>query len=259
MTSAPRLAPSSLNCTPTTPVSSEALAVTVTVPLTDCPAAGAVIDAVGGAVSVEAPPNVAVMVVSAMSRAEQVPVPLQPPPLHPVYVDPVVAAAVRVTVVPTFTTCEQTVPQEIPVGLVTVPVPVPALLIVRRAERGWNVAVTVVAPVRVTVHCAPRTVPQPLQLAREELESGAAVSTTDAPLVKLAEHVAPQLMPDGALVTVPEPLPALRTPSEYVEGGGVVPPLCGSSARKTSDRPVPFMSEVNRTYCPSGENLAKPL
>ena len=99
----------------------------------------------------------------------------------------------------------------------------------------------------------------PLQLAREELESGAAVSTTDAPLVKLAEHVAPQLMPDGALVTVPEPLPALRTPSEYVEGGGVVPPLCGSSARKTSDRPVPFMSEVNRTYCPSGENLAKLL
>src|SRR5438093_104832 len=170
---------------------------------------------------------------------------------------PAAAVAVGRTVVPTFTTCEQTVPQEIPVGLVTVPVPVPALLIVRRAERGWNVAVTIWAPVRVTVHCAPRTLPQPVQLARLELESGVAVSTTDAPLVKLAEHVAPQLMPDGTLVTVPEPLPALRTPSEYVEGGGVVPPLCGSSARKTSDRPGPFRSEVKRRYCPSDENFAK--
>src|SRR5439155_25335475 len=46
VTSAPRFAPSSLNCTPTTPTLSVALAETVTVPATVTPAAGAVIDTV---------------------------------------------------------------------------------------------------------------------------------------------------------------------------------------------------------------------
>src|SRR2546427_2473565 len=43
VTSAPRFAPSSLNCTPTTPTLSVALAETVTVPETVAPATGAVI------------------------------------------------------------------------------------------------------------------------------------------------------------------------------------------------------------------------
>src|SRR5213083_3738714 len=51
VTSAPRLTPSSLNCTPTTPTLSVALAETVTVPATVTPAAGAVMDTVGGVVS----------------------------------------------------------------------------------------------------------------------------------------------------------------------------------------------------------------
>src|SRR5437867_1629182 len=51
VSSAPRLTPSSLNCTPTTPTLSVALAETVTVPATVAPAAGAVIDTVGGVVS----------------------------------------------------------------------------------------------------------------------------------------------------------------------------------------------------------------
>src|SRR5436309_14563698 len=52
VSSAPRLAPSSLNCTPTTPTLSEAEAETVTVaPETVAPAAGAVIETVGGVVS----------------------------------------------------------------------------------------------------------------------------------------------------------------------------------------------------------------
>src|SRR5213594_2144150 len=51
VTSAPRFAPSSLNCTPTTPTLSVALAETVTVPATVEPAAGAVMDTVGGVVS----------------------------------------------------------------------------------------------------------------------------------------------------------------------------------------------------------------
>src|SRR6059036_2605324 len=51
VTSAPRFAPSSLNCTPTTPTLSVALAETVTVPETVEPAAGAVMETVGGVVS----------------------------------------------------------------------------------------------------------------------------------------------------------------------------------------------------------------
>src|SRR5436309_13424779 len=51
--SAPRLAPSSLNWTPTTPTLSVALAETVTVPETVETAAGAVIETVGGVVSDE--------------------------------------------------------------------------------------------------------------------------------------------------------------------------------------------------------------
>ena len=51
MSSAPRFAPSSLNCTPATPTLSDAVAETVTVPPTVAPPAGAVIDTVGGVVS----------------------------------------------------------------------------------------------------------------------------------------------------------------------------------------------------------------
>src|SRR5438128_1534497 len=51
VSSVPRLAPSSLNCTPTTPTLSEAVAETVTVPETVAPLAGAVIATVGVVVS----------------------------------------------------------------------------------------------------------------------------------------------------------------------------------------------------------------
>ena len=47
VSSAPRLAPSNLNCTPTTPTLSLALAVTVIVPDTVAPPAGAVTDTAG--------------------------------------------------------------------------------------------------------------------------------------------------------------------------------------------------------------------
>src|SRR5207253_3058431 len=56
VSSAPRLAPSSLNCTPTTPMLSVAVAVTVTPPETVEPLEGAVIDTVGGVVSPPPPP-----------------------------------------------------------------------------------------------------------------------------------------------------------------------------------------------------------
>src|SRR2546422_1176324 len=51
VTSAPRVTLSSLNCTPTMPTLSVALAETVIVPKTVTPAAGAVIETVGGVTS----------------------------------------------------------------------------------------------------------------------------------------------------------------------------------------------------------------
>ena len=71
VTSSPRLASSSLNCTPTTPTLSAAVAETVTVPATGEAAAGAVIATVGGVVSLKTvtltPAEVAVL--PAASRA----------------------------------------------------------------------------------------------------------------------------------------------------------------------------------------------
>jgi hypothetical protein len=61
----------------------------------------------------------------------QVPVPVQAP-LQPVKVEPVEAAAVRVTAVPLLKLYEQVEPQSIPTGeLVTAPEPVPAFVTVR--------------------------------------------------------------------------------------------------------------------------------
>src|SRR3989454_581391 len=74
-----------------------------------------------------------------------------------------------------------------------------------------NVAVTTVAPTRVTVQAAvPEQLP-PLQPTNAEPPSGIAVSVTTVPLPKLAEQLAPQVTPEGALVTVPAPAPAVAT------------------------------------------------
>jgi hypothetical protein len=51
-------------------------------------------------VSVTSGTNVAVTEVSAISGSAQLPVPLQPPPLHPVKVLPAAGVAVSVTAVP---------------------------------------------------------------------------------------------------------------------------------------------------------------
>jgi len=59
----------------------------------------------------------------------QVPVPVQPPPLQPVNVEPAAGVAVKVTAVPLAKPAEQVAPQEMPAGaLETVPVPAPALV-----------------------------------------------------------------------------------------------------------------------------------
>ena len=72
----------------------------------------------------------AVTVVLADTVVVQVAVPLHPPPLHPVKVEPGPGAAVRVTLVPPGTSSAQSIPQLTP-GPDTVPVPVPVLLTVR--------------------------------------------------------------------------------------------------------------------------------
>ena len=51
MSSAPRFAPSSLNCTPATPLGSVAVAVTLVVPRTVAPSVGALIATAGPVVS----------------------------------------------------------------------------------------------------------------------------------------------------------------------------------------------------------------
>ena len=85
-------------------------------------------------------------------------------------------------------------PQSMPAGvLVTIPAPVPALETVS-AKTGVNVAVTVVAAVRVTVQ-GPMPVQVPLQPVKTEPGAGVAVSVTSVPLTKLAVQMVPQSIP----------------------------------------------------------------
>jgi len=73
--------------------------------------------------------NVAVTDWAALIVTVQVPVPVQPPPLQPLKVEPVAGVAVKVTAVPLPKAEEQVVPQEIPAGaLEIVPAPVPDLV-----------------------------------------------------------------------------------------------------------------------------------
>jgi hypothetical protein len=160
--------------------------------------------------------NVAVTAVAAVTVTTQVPAPAHPPPLHPANVDPSDGAAVNVTCAPLAKFAEQVVGQLIPAGaLVTVPDPVPASATVNAKlfVLVLKVAVTVVAAVNVTTHVPVPVHPPPLHPVNVEPSAGLAISVTCVPLAKLAEHVDPQLIPDGLLVTVPDPVPALVTAS----------------------------------------------
>ena len=74
-----------------------------------------------------------------------------------------------------------------------------------------NVAVAVAAAFRARVHVDDVPLQAPDQPANFEPDLAVAVSLTDVPLANLSLHVEPQLMPDGPLVMVPEPVPALLT------------------------------------------------
>jgi hypothetical protein len=113
----------------------------------------------------------------------QVPVPVQAP-LQPANVEPVVAAAVRVTDVPLAKLALQVVPQFTPVGAeVTVPAPLPALVTVNAKVDVdvLKVAVTLRAAVIDTVQ-VPVPEHAPLQPANVEFAAAAAVSVTDVPV-----------------------------------------------------------------------------
>src|SRR5207249_886663 len=112
----------------------------------------------------------------------QAAVPVQPPPLQPVKVEPAAGLAVRVTAVPLAKLAEHVAPQLIPAGLLaTVPAPAPAGVTVS-AKVGVKVAVTVVAAVMVSLHAPVRVQPPPLQPVKAEPTAGVAVSVTTVPL-----------------------------------------------------------------------------
>jgi len=160
--------------------------------------------------------NVAVTARAAVIDTVQVPVPVHAP-VQAANVEPVVAAAVNVTLVPVAKLATQVVPQLTPAGdEVTVPVPVPALVTLNaKVAALLNVAVTARAALIVTVQ-VDVPVHAPLQPAKLEPLAGPAVNVTDVPLAKLALQVAPQLIPVGADETVPVPVPAGVTVSANV-------------------------------------------
>ena len=163
----------------------------------------------------------AVTVWSAFITTIHAPVPLQPPPLQPVNVEPPVEAAVRVTVLPLGKFAAQVAPQEMPLGLlVTVPVPVPDLL-----AANWcvgtvlNIADTLALSVTVQ---APLPEQAPPQLTNDEPAAAAAFKATEVPALNWFEQVAPQSIPAGVEVTVPLPVPCLVTVMVIVEGGALL-------------------------------------
>jgi hypothetical protein len=78
------------------------------------------------------------------------------------------------------------------------------------------VAVTVVAPLSVTVQVPVPEQPPPLQPVKVEPAAGVAVKVTAVPLANAVEQIAPQEIPAGLLVTVPLPAPDLLTVSVRV-------------------------------------------
>jgi hypothetical protein len=123
-----------------------------------------------------------VTVVAAAIETTHVPVPVQPPPLHPAKTEPPDAVAVSVTLVPKPYACEQSRPQSMPVGAdLTVPVPAPAFAIASVNCWSVNGAVTVTSSSTVTTHGPVPMQPPPDQPLNVEPVAGVAVSVTAVP------------------------------------------------------------------------------
>ncbi|HSN13875.1 MAG TPA: hypothetical protein VLT61_04535, partial [Anaeromyxobacteraceae bacterium] len=107
----------------------------------------------------------------------QEPVPLHPPPLHPVKVELAPGVASSVTTVPGVKVSVQSAPQLIPVP-VTVPVPAPDFVIVSVYGNSANCASTAVVASTVTVQPPVPLQPPPLQPTKIEAAPGVASSVT---------------------------------------------------------------------------------
>lgn len=125
--------------------------------------------------------NVAVTDFAAVIDTTHEPVPLHAPP-QPANVDPAAAVGVSVTDVALLKFAEHVVPQLMPAGeLVTLPVPVPALVKFSEKACTANVAVTERAALMVTTH-DPVPLHAPLQPVKSDPVAGAAVSVTEVPV-----------------------------------------------------------------------------
>lgn len=154
------------------------------------------------------PPKVAVTEVAAVTVTPQAAVPVHAPDQ---LAKVLLAAGVSVSVTAVFgAKLAVQVPVEglvqlIPAGvLVTVPEPAPAVATVKAMPLAANVALTLVAALKVTTQVLLPVHP-PLQLPKESPEAGVAVRVTCVPCAKLALHVVGQLIPAGLLVIVPLP------------------------------------------------------
>ena len=169
--------------------------------------------------------NIGVTVIAADILKVQLPVPEQPPPLHPVKeaVELGAGVSVSLTCVPVAKLAMHSPGQDIPDGLLLIiPEFEGGVVTVNRAvfALGVNAAVTVEAELTVRLQLSVPEHPPPLQPAKKLPAAAVAVSVTTVPLAKLAAHcpllslvlVLPvQLIPAGVLVTVPEVVPEFET------------------------------------------------
>ena len=161
--------------------------------------------------------NVAVTLRAAVMLTVQAPVPVQAP-VHPANVEPVPAAAARLTLVPLEKLALHALPQLTPPGVeVTVPLPVPLLVSVRVYVVGAlraKAAVTLFAPSTTKVQL-PVPVQAPLQPEKVDPAAEVALRARLVPPAMLALQALPQSMPLGLEATAPLPVPVLPTVTVY--------------------------------------------
>lgn len=157
---------------------------------------------------------------------EQVPVPAQAAPLHPIKVEPAAAVAVRFTTAPALKRAEQVVPQLIPDGvLLTVPDPEPLRVV---DNEYWGEPVGPKLAVTVWLEFMVRLQPSvPVQAPVHPVNAlptaGATTKETTVPCTKVVEQAVPHEIDAGLLTTVP-PLEGFSCTNNCSEAGAA--PVC---------------------------------
>jgi hypothetical protein len=151
-------------------------------------------------------------------------------PLQLPNVEGAIGDATRVTTVLAAIEVEQIAPQSIPPPL-TVPDPLPCFCTRSVWDLpGLNVAVTCRSAFMVTVQLFPLVESHPLQLPKVEGALADAVNVTTVPPAIDALQLVPQSI--APPFTLPEPVPAFRTVSEYFTGS--YPPHATPSDARSS-------------------------